>query len=92
MFMYQDFIGTVALATTIIGLIPQVWKVFHTQSAQDFSWVMMINYIISTIAWIIHGIQIEDSIVLYTGLAGLLAFATLLMQKVYYAGRKQPTP
>jgi MtN3 and saliva related transmembrane protein len=76
--------GIIALVTSLVGLLPQVWKTYRTQSAHDISMLMLVNYLVCSIAWIIHGWCQKASFVVWSNLAGLLISLVSILQKYYY--------
>lgn len=82
--MIENIFGTIALITTLIGLLPQVYKTYMTKSAGDLSMLMLINYFICSIAWIIYGNATESSFVTYSNYCGLLTSIILILQKFHY--------
>jgi MtN3 and saliva related transmembrane protein len=83
MFLVEIF-GTLALITSFIGLIPQIYKVYKTKSAQDLSIIMLINYFIGSLAWIIYGSQTEANFVTYANILGLITSIISIGQKIHY--------
>lgn len=82
--MIQDIFGTVAFITTLIGLLPQVYKTYVTKSADDLSMLMLINYFICSIAWIVYGNATESSFVIYSNYCGLITSIILIWQKLHF--------
>lgn len=87
--MIEDIFGTIACTTTIIGLIPQVYKTYITKSADDISMLMLINYLICSIAWIIYGYSTKSSFVIYSNYCGLITSIILIWQKIYFMKNSQ---
>jgi len=81
---FLDIIGTTALITTIIGLFPQIYKVFKTKSAKDISMVMLVNFFACSLAWIIYGIGTQSKFIIESNSACLISAIILIMQKKYY--------
>lgn len=79
--------GTIALVTSFIGLFPQIYKSFKTKSTHDISFIMLLNYLICSIAWIIYGMNTESLYVLASNVVGLVSSLILMMQKRYYDAR-----
>jgi len=82
--MIEKIFGIIACITTIIGLIPQVYKTYITKSAGDISMLMLINYFICSIAWVIYGYSTESSFVTYSNYCGLITSIILIWQKLKY--------
>ncbi len=82
--MIEEFFGTVALITAIIGLLPQVIKSYKTKSTDDVSMLMLINYFIGSVAWIIHGFCIASSYVVLSNIFGGIVSIISIYQKFIY--------
>jgi MtN3 and saliva related transmembrane protein len=83
-----EFFGYIALVTSIIGLSPQVYKSFRTKSMSDVSMLMLINYLVCSVAWIIHGIYIGSDFVIWSNIIGTILSVVSIIQKVFYDGYK----
>jgi MtN3 and saliva related transmembrane protein len=84
MFSLIEVSGTLALITSFIGLIPQIYKVYQTKSAQDLSFIMLINYLVCSLAWILYASQGEADVVIYSNILGLITSLISIGQKIYY--------
>jgi MtN3 and saliva related transmembrane protein len=76
--------GSIAFITSLIGLLPQVYKAFKTKSTHDLSMIMIINYLCCSLAWIIYSININSMFVLASNIVGLLTSIVLIAQKQFY--------
>ena len=81
---FTNIFGFIATVTTIIGLLPQVYKTYKTKSAKDISNVMLYNYLICSISWITYGILTDSSFVVYSNVVGLITSLVMIFQKRYY--------
>ncbi|MFN7039055.1 MAG: SemiSWEET family sugar transporter [Alphaproteobacteria bacterium] len=82
--MLINFFGFIASITSFIGLLPQIYKIYKTKSAQDISMLMAVNYLICSVAWIIYGILTKSEFVTYSNIIGLISSVILVMQKRKY--------
>lgn len=73
-----------ALATTFIGLSPQIIKNMQEKSAKQLSWIMLINYSICSLSWITHALLAKDNVVLAGNAASLVISVILILQKICY--------
>jgi MtN3 and saliva related transmembrane protein len=80
----ENLSGGVALVTSIIGLFPQVYKSYRTKSTIDISMIMLINYLVCSIAWIIHGISTNAAFVIYSYSVGTILSGVSIIQKIVY--------
>ena len=82
--MLKEIFSAVALVTTIVGLVPQIYKTYRTKSASDLSMLMLANYVVGSSAWIGYGCLGEDNTVI---IANVFCASTALVsigQKIYY--------
>jgi MtN3 and saliva related transmembrane protein len=83
-FTLENLSGTLALITSIIGLFPQVYKSYRTKSTDDVSMIMLVNYLVCSIAWIIHGIYTNSKFVVYSNVVGSILAGISIVQKIVY--------
>lgn len=84
----EEFFGTLAFVTSFIGLLPQIYKTLKTKSAADLSLMMLINYLVCSVAWIVYGTITESAFVVSSNVIGLITTLILIMQKHYYDSRR----
>jgi MtN3 and saliva related transmembrane protein len=80
----ENLLGWLAFLTSIIGLIPQIYKTFQVKSAQDLSFTMVLNYALGSLCWIAYGAITSTFYVLLSNVVGLGASLFLMGQKWYY--------
>ncbi len=85
-----DIIGLVAAVTSAIGFIPQIVKTHQTKSATDLSILMLTNYTLCSLAWVIYGGMTSEKFVLLSNLVGLIASIIMLWQKHLYTFIPEP--
>ena len=73
--------GSIAFVTSIIGLLPQLVKATKTRSTQDISMMMLINYLVCSIAWIIYGGYSNSMFVLLSNILGSFSSLVLIFVK-----------
>lgn len=78
----------IALLTTIIGLLPQIYKNYRTKSVNDLSMIMLINYAICSLSWIAYGALITDQIVTMANIFCLFSVLVTIFQKIFYSSIK----
>lgn len=79
--------GTIAFITSFVGLLPQIIKSLKTKSTQDLSMLMLINYLICSMAWIIYGSSINSFFVISSNITGFLVCLLLILLKKHYDTR-----
>lgn len=82
--VFVDIIGIIASITSVLGFVPQIYKIHQTKSVQDISILMLLNFLICSAAWVVYGILIGSKYVWVTNLAGLAVSFLLFCQKLYY--------
>ncbi|MDR3030788.1 MAG: hypothetical protein LBU35_00160 [Holosporales bacterium] len=87
MISVESFFGTFALITSIIGLLPQIYKAYKTKSTTDVSMLMLINYSICSISWIIYGICLNSIFVVWSNIPILITCCVSVIQKYIYDKR-----
>lgn len=76
--------GSIAFITSFIGLLPQIVKAMKTKSTQDLSMMMLVNYVICSLAWIIYGSSTNSKFVLSSNIVGLVVSLMLILLKRHY--------
>jgi len=87
MFYVQSLFGALALLTSCVGLLPQSYKAFKTRSTHDVSMLMLMNYLLCSVAWIIYGSCTSAGFVIASNVLGLASVLLLIFQKNYYDQR-----
>ncbi|MDR0555468.1 MAG: hypothetical protein LBG20_00430 [Holosporaceae bacterium] len=80
----ENFSGSIALITSIIGLFPQVYKSYRTKSTIDVSMLMLVNFLVCSIAWTIHGVCTNSTFVVYSNVVGIILSSVSIWQKILY--------
>ncbi len=83
----EEILGLLALVTTIVGLLPQLYKTYITKSARDLSMLMLVNYFVCSASWIGYGFCQGSIFVILSNIAGLIISVILIAQKHYYDGK-----
>lgn len=76
-------------ATSIIlvfGLYAQVYKIFKTRSAKDFSALLIIALMLDSIAWLNYGLFLVEWPILVIGFVGLPAVISALVGYLKFGG------
>ena len=82
--MFLLIIGSIASITSTISLIPQLLQTFKTKSVADLSLLMLINFFICSICWVIYGIILNATSVWITNIIMLIFSALLIILKIKY--------
>ena len=84
MLMLVDIIGFLAAFTSTISLIPQVIQMLQTRSVKDVSIWMIINFLLTSILWILYGFMITSWSVWLTNIFMLIFAIIMIYLKVKY--------
>ena len=79
-----NIFGFIATITSIVGLLPQVYKTYQTKSAHDISMIMLINCLICAMSWIVYGIYTSSDFVVYSNIMCFITSLILIFQKRHY--------
>lgn len=79
-----NFFGVIASITSCIGLIPQIYKTAKTKSASGISMLMLVNFFICSISWIVYGICTGTVFVVFSNVVGFITSLTSIIQKIHY--------
>ena len=77
-------IGFLAAFTSTISLIPQVYKTYKLKSSNDLSYLMLLNFFVTSVLWILYGIMIMSVAVWGTNVIMLIFSVILLILKYKY--------
>jgi MtN3 and saliva related transmembrane protein len=84
LYYIENIFGFIALITSLIGLLPQVYKSYKIKSTEDISMLMLMNYLICSIAWVVHGLCQNSDFVVWSNIVGTLISIISIAQKHYY--------
>ena len=82
----SDAIGYVGGILTCSAMVPQVYRVYKTRSAQDISYTMLIMTIVGQLFWIVHGIIGKDPVVILFTIVSASMNAFILFMKARLHG------
>ena len=82
--MLIAIIGFLAGLTSTISLVPQIYKTYLSKTTRDLSGIMLINFIICSILWIIYGVLTDTASVYLTNIIMLICSVILVYFKQIY--------
>lgn len=85
--MFIFIMGTLACLTSTISLIPQIYKTYQTKSVEDLSSVMLWNFCICSLLWIVYGFTTDSATVWITNIIMLVCSIILVVFKLKYTGK-----
>lgn len=85
--MFANVIGLIAMVTSTISLLPQIYRTYQTRSSTDLSLGMLWNLFICSISWVIYGILIDATAIWVTNILMTIFSSTLLILSRRYRVR-----
>jgi thiamine pyrophosphokinase len=79
-----NIFGSIALATSCIGVMPQIYKSYLTKSSIDVSMLMLLNFLLCSVSWIIYGHLTDSGFVVYSNYLCALTSIISIVQKMHY--------
>ena len=74
--MQWELIGSSAAVLTMFGFVPQILKIYKTQSVADVSLVMLLQFCLGMLLWMLYGLHIHDNILI---VANIVSFSSLIV-------------
>ncbi|MCX6677011.1 MAG: SemiSWEET family transporter [Methanothrix sp.] len=74
--MQWELIGSSAAVLTMFGFVPQILKIYKTQSVADVSLVMLLQFCLGMLLWLLYGLHIRDNILI---VANTVSFLSLIV-------------
>ncbi|MDQ1261394.1 MAG: MtN3 and saliva related transrane protein [Euryarchaeota archaeon] len=74
--MQWELIGSLAAVLTMFGFVPQIIKIYKTQSVADVSLVMLLQFCLGMFLWLLYGLHIHDNILI---VANIVSFSSLVV-------------
>ncbi len=74
--MLWELIGSLAAVLTMFGFVPQILKMYRTQSVSDVSLVMLLQFCLGMFLWLLYGLHIQDNILI---VANIVSFFSLVV-------------
>lgn len=82
-------IGTIAALLTSVSFVPQVIQVYKTKETSSISLIMYTMFVTGVFCWIIHGMIMKDSALLYANVFTFVFASYILFIKVKNVIRKK---
>ncbi len=81
---FVTLLGLLAGVLTTVSFVPQVFKIWQTKSAQDFSASMLIAFCSGIFLWLIYGFYIRALPVILANAITLFLAGIILFFKLKY--------
>jgi MtN3 and saliva related transmembrane protein len=79
--MQWELIGWGAAILTMFGFVPQILKIYRTQSVADVSLLMLLQFCLGIFLWLLYGLHIQDNILI---VSNAISFLTLIAAVGFY--------
>ena len=79
--MQWELVGSAAALLTMFGFVPQILKIYRTESVEDVSLFMLIQFFVGIFLWLLYGIYIQDRILI---VSNVVSFVTLVVAMGLY--------
>ncbi|WP_250296865.1 PQ-loop domain-containing transporter [Wolbachia endosymbiont of Oedothorax gibbosus] len=80
----EKFFGFIGIITTIIGLLPQVYKAYVTKLTHDVSMLMLVSYLICSLSWLGYAVCHGATLGVFCSVAESAVSIISIIQKCYY--------
>ena len=77
-----SIIGTIAAILTTSAMMPQAWKIFKTNEVTQLSLRTFTMATIGTFLWLIYGILILDTIIIWANAIGVFVNGYIWIKKI----------
>ena len=77
-------VGTIAAILTTISFMPQAYQVIKTKDTSGISLGMYIAFVLGVFLWIIHGMKIQDMILIGAYAITFVFDSIILTYKIKY--------
>jgi len=74
--MQWQLVSSAAALLTMFGFVPQILKIYRTESVEDVSLFMLLQFFIGIFLWLLYGIHIQDRILI---VSNAVSFVTLIV-------------
>jgi MtN3 and saliva related transmembrane protein len=62
--MQWELIGSGAAILTMFGFVPQIIKIYRTKSVEDVSLIMLLQFSLGMLLWLLYGLHLKDNILI----------------------------
>ncbi|CAL1241491.1 SemiSWEET family sugar transporter [Candidatus Methylocalor cossyra] len=79
-----DVLGLVAGGLTTFSFVPQVWKLWRTQSGADVSYGMFLLFSLGVLLWLVYGVLLNATPIIVANAATLFLALLVVALKFRY--------
>lgn len=73
--MQWELIGSGAALLTMFGFVPQIIKIKKTKSVEDVSLLMLLQFALGMLLWLLYGLHIRDNILIIANAVSFISLA-----------------
>ncbi|HON36929.1 MAG TPA: SemiSWEET family transporter [Methanothrix sp.] len=86
--MQWELVGWCAALLTMFGFVPQILKIYRTESVSDVSLIMLLQFSLGMLLWLLYGISIQDRVLIVSNTVSflILTVATGMYMKYRKSG------
>ena len=74
--MHWELVGSAAAILTMFGFVPQILKIYRTESVADVSLFMLLQFSAGIFLWLLYGMLIQNNILI---ISNAVSFLTLII-------------
>jgi MtN3 and saliva related transmembrane protein len=74
-----------ATFTSVVSLLPQIYKTYTTKSCDDISLFMLVNFSICSFSWVMYGVLTDSTTVWVANILMLLCEIIMIYMKLKYS-------
>jgi len=82
--MQWELVGWGAAILTMFGFVPQILKIYRTESVADVSLLMLLQFSLGIFLWLLYGLHIQDNILIASNAVSFLTLVTAVVLYVKY--------
>ena len=82
--MFINVIGAIATVCSIMTLPPQLYHTYKTKSGDGLSMLMLINFLVGSLAWIAYGFMTGTTSVWFTNIVMAISSVWMIALKIRY--------
>jgi MtN3 and saliva related transmembrane protein len=76
--MNWELVGFAGAFLTMFGFVPQIRKIYHTESVEDVSLVMLLQFFLGVLLWLLYGLALQDRVLIVSNAVSLSTLAVAL--------------
>ena len=82
--MLINIVGFLAAFTSTVSLVPQIYRTYKLKSANDLSYLMLLNFLLTSLLWTSYGFMISSFAVWGANVIMIIFSVIMLLLKHCY--------